>query len=483
VNCFEEELSQSLCSARKVEVLSLNGLRAAEGCTDSVVMPFSNVRLFNAIGGSLPACVWDFHNLTVLHLAGNGLSGELPQSLPAYSQISDVSLPHNQLSGTISPDVLDIKSLDLSYNKFAGEYKKKTEFFSDASLHLDINRMSGHLPVSDMARMSNGSLSILRGNMFSCNSIPANDNFSDDYICGSDDLNVSLFVFVAILGASSLLIVVAIFTRLSTGKHISLQVLQSKSDEIWTWMTFVRTLSANDGKSTSYTVRKVALLRNTFVGIMKNSLKLLIVILICSIPLYAVKVMDSSDAYATHSHTYAWFWTAAYMRGVVPACLLLVVWCGAISACFHRVVIHPRRSRDTSVEPEESEDVDATQHESNRREDFWDRIVPVGAAFIANACITISVNALYIYSTQQALRASKHFAIQLSLSIFRLLYVAVAFPLLSKPIKSPIENVRFRFILLTINNLLIPCIVTALTSDACFQVLTYFCILSLIRTY
>jgi hypothetical protein len=31
-------------------------------------------------------------------------------------------------------------------------------------------------------------------------------------------------------------------------------------------------------------------------------------------------------------------------------------------------------------------------------------------------------------------------------------------------------NMRFRFFLLTINNLLIPCVVTALTSDACIQV-------------
>jgi hypothetical protein len=98
--------------------------------------------------------------------------------------------------------------------------------------------------------------------------------------------------------------------------------------------------------------------------------------------------------------------------------------------------------------------------------------VHIGAAFAFNACVTVAVNVMYIYSTQLALGAAVHFGIQLSLSIFRLLYVVVAFPLLSRSIRSSaVENIRFRFMLLTINNLLIPCVVTALTSDSCFQVL------------
>ena len=113
VNCFEEELPPSLCIARQVEVLSLNGLRAAEGCADSVVLPLSGVGLFNTIGGTVPACVWALRNLSVLHLTGNGLSGELIRSLPANSQIVDLSLSHNQLSGTIPLDILNIASLVL----------------------------------------------------------------------------------------------------------------------------------------------------------------------------------------------------------------------------------------------------------------------------------------------------------------------------------------------------------------------------------
>ena len=77
MNCFDEKLPLALCSAWQVEVLSLNGLRAAEGCADRVVVPLLGVGLFNTIGGTVPSCVWALRNLSVLHLTGNGLSGQL----------------------------------------------------------------------------------------------------------------------------------------------------------------------------------------------------------------------------------------------------------------------------------------------------------------------------------------------------------------------------------------------------------------------
>jgi hypothetical protein len=192
--------------------------------------------------------------------------------------------------------------------------------------------------------------------------------------------------------------------------------------------------------------------------------------------LYFVKVLDSSDAYVTHSETYAWFWTLAYTHGVVPASILVVLWTVAISACFYRIVVHPMRSNNGGCSvtipdaPCKKPAADVV-HEA----DFMN--YSVLAAFVFNVCVTIAVNTLYIYSTQQALGSSIHFCIQLSLSIFRLVYTAVVFPFLSRSIRNAVANIRFRFILLTINNLMIPCVVTALTSDACFQVLqSYLCV-------
>ena len=174
------------------------------------------------------------------------------------------------------------------------------------------------------------------------------------------------------------------------------------------------------------------------------------------------------------------------MRGVVPAGMLLTLWAGAISACFYGIVVHPELmsrkegGRSESLLQNSAPARPATTAAAPTAEDvsYRHQVVPIGAAFVFNACVTVAVNMAYIYSTQQALGASVHFCIQLSLSIFRLVYVAVVFPLLSRPIRSVIENVRFRFMLLTINNLFLPCMVTALTSDACFQVLWHWSLYS-----
>lgn len=157
------------------------------------------------------------------------------------------------------------------------------------------------------------------------------------------------------------------------------------------------------------------------------------------------------------------------MLGAIGKCMLLMLWAVAISACFYLIGVRP----DTLPEEAEPKNPAGADVASGVEVmSFSHRVALIGTAFFFNACITIAVNTLYIYSTQQALGSTIHFCIQFSLSIFRLLYTAVAFPLLSRPIRNAVDNVRFRFVLLSINNLLIPCMVTLLTSDACFQVCT-----------
>ena len=205
------------------------------------------------------------------------------------------------------------------------------------------------------------------------------------------------------------------------------------------------------------------MLISTYRDVIQYTGKLLAVILLGFVPLYVVKMVDSENAYATHSHTYAWFWTMTFMWGLLPAGLMLVAWTMSILACFYCVIVAPKRCDGASLKLKQTQS-------SSEGSTFRDRALPIGATFIFNICITFTVNALYIYSTQQTFSSTQHFSIQLSLSTFRLLYVAIAFPLLSNHIRNAVDNIRFRFILLTINNLIIPCLVTALTSDACFQV-------------
>jgi hypothetical protein len=273
VNCFEGTLPRSLCRAGQVEVLSLNGLRAAEGCSNSVVMPLSGVRLFNTIGGTVPSCVWALRNLSVLHLTGNGLTGDLVRSLPASSQIADVSLSHNQLSGTIPLDILNIANLDLSYNQLAGKCTDRTQYMPDSNITLEINRLSGQLPVSGLELVSNdGSLSVLRGNLFSCNNIPENDEYSRDYVCGSRNLNGALFVCVSAFDMAVMVVACWVLLASSVKQSPVLAALRSRGVLLWSYMTYVKNLDFH-GLNSIYSpaVRKIALLRGSFVQVMQSA--------------------------------------------------------------------------------------------------------------------------------------------------------------------------------------------------------------------
>mmetsp|Transcript_28450 Transcript_28450/g.48093 ORF Transcript_28450/g.48093 Transcript_28450/m.48093 type:complete len:442 (-) Transcript_28450:2546-3871(-) len=441
-------------------------------------MPLSEVRLFNTIGGTVPSCLWSLRYLSVLHLTGNGLTGKLVSSLPSWTQIADVSLSHNQLSGTISSDILNIASLDLSYNLLAGEFVDRSQYMphADSNITLEVNRLSGQLPVDDLQSISNGSVNILRGNLFSCNTVPSRDEYSRDYVCGSQNLNVALYVFVSAFVVVALMMALVYWGQICRMKdgdqHWIVSILRSKVAMLFEYMSFMKSLDTGRLVNAQVpVVYQIALLSETLMEVMSCAMHLLIVVLAASLVVYVVKVLDSDDAYATHSNSYAWFWTLAYTRGEMIAGLLVVMWTVSISGCFYCLVVHASKGHNGRTRPQGGADACATKssNDSTSFRDFF--VFPIFAAFLLNACITITVNAVYIYFTQQAFSASVHFAFQLSLSIFRLLYSGMVFPFLSRPIRSAVGRVRFRFLLLTINNLVIPCLVTALTSDSCFQVI------------
>ncbi len=49
-------------------------------------------------------------------------------------------------------------------------------------------------------------------------------------------------------------------------------------------------------------------------------------------PIYIVRGDNEGDSLSTHTNTYAWFWTLAYMRGVVPSSLILASWAVTVAA-------------------------------------------------------------------------------------------------------------------------------------------------------
>ena len=411
------------------------------------------------MGGSIPECIWNLPNLTVLHLAGNGLTGKI---MPPSHSLVDLSLPHNQLSGTIPANTLHVPQLDLSYNRFSGEYLSTTQQAFDASINVEINRLSGHLPVLELKRVVNGSLNILQGNMFSCNSIPRNDDSEDEYVCGSKNLNISILCCVAV--ATVLLVALLVVVLVNHSSKFQIITVSTKIDLIREYMTYMKSLDGVD-KAPLCTI---AMMSATFERIIKFAIALLVVVVVSIFPLYLFKALDTRNTYTTHTHTYTWFWTLAYMRGVLPAGLLVASWMVVIGACYYVVVLSPTTYIDKNSTLLESKT--SASGDSSVPPTMNSHYAVRGIAFVGNAAIIIPVNAAYIYSTQQAFSAASHLSIQLALSVFRLIYMKAALPLLAKSLTRPIDNVRFRFLLLSINNLIIPCLVTMLTSKSCFQV-------------
>jgi hypothetical protein len=92
-------------------------------------------------------------NLEVLHLAGNGFHGELP-NLDISTSLRDVNLAYNRLSGII-PDnfqVFPFNIFDISYNKITGTCSSLSMNISSqvgtTDLILQVNRLSGPLSSS-----------------------------------------------------------------------------------------------------------------------------------------------------------------------------------------------------------------------------------------------------------------------------------------------------------------------------------------------
>ena len=146
-NCFDGVLSEDVCNARNLEVLSLDGFNSGLLCSerhrDFVATPTP----------AIPTCLWELPSLGMLHLSSILYAGVLEfghnrssaHRVGPQAALKNLSLSHNRAVGTIPVSVFNHMwfELDLSFNRFDGHLGVNISLQGGGSARLGVNRLSG----------------------------------------------------------------------------------------------------------------------------------------------------------------------------------------------------------------------------------------------------------------------------------------------------------------------------------------------------
>jgi Leucine-rich repeat (LRR) protein len=102
--------------------------------------------------GEIPDSFGALTNLTLIDLATNHLNGTIPASIWRLSNLSSLGLSYNRLSGTLSPAIQDLKNLtllDISQNYFTSTLPPEIGNLENLlALCLQYNNFSGPIPLT-----------------------------------------------------------------------------------------------------------------------------------------------------------------------------------------------------------------------------------------------------------------------------------------------------------------------------------------------
>ncbi|KAK4425128.1 putative LRR receptor-like serine/threonine-protein kinase [Sesamum alatum] len=106
--------------------------------TNLAILDLSNNKFSGVIPNALSKCLV----LQYLRLEGNSLQGEIPQELNTLRGLQDLDLSLNNLTGHIPSFLgeLDLKKLNLSFNRFKGEVPTRGVFRNRSGISLDGNK-------------------------------------------------------------------------------------------------------------------------------------------------------------------------------------------------------------------------------------------------------------------------------------------------------------------------------------------------------
>jgi len=479
-NCYEKSLPSNICNISTFETLILSGLSSAPSCRDYfwdttvLAADFNGFEPMQDMTGALPSCILQNNpKLQIYYASGNGFTGQL-SDLPDTLQKLDLS--HNYLTGALPPSIgqmTKLNFLDLSNNRIDGDLKAFNQYNGSSAfeLHLDINRISGSIPVS-LTKLE--TVDILNGNVLECISdtvLPAADPDRAKYVCGSNSLNTAVYKFLAVAVIFLLLMgIVAYRAKKSTANNGQITVFYAKA-RAWLSMLeedadcFTKTTQSRMYASNLLRIRRFALW---------STIALTVLLLIY--------FSLSQTSYSTIAHRYLWSTTAVYFEGYTPTVILMV--CFLVMLVLVRfMAMKDQRDNKVIVEEGEGKMGDLSLFCDNPLHAFGAlmRLLLITVLLIGT---TMIVNGYYVYIQLNGTAAEQS---QYSnfLSIFNIAWVSVGIPLfLNSPyfmfgIPSATHDsfltilcggkITAYFIFTVFITLIIPVLTTAAVNPDCFQ--------------
>jgi Leucine-rich repeat (LRR) protein len=462
VNCLHGSMQHFICQAHRLQVLVLDGVGAANICKRD-----SSDSRTHGLDGTLPPCLFEMLSLKTLHVSGNKITGTLPSDLKASSKLQDVSLSHNLLTGPI-PLTLQHRewtSLDLSFNRFYGSLSSKFAVYSQASsLRLLVNRLSGKVPLNVQSAYN---VSVLDGNLFQCNvynreeGLPRHDSATGAYQCADSFEQLSytwmspflLCVFLAVAG-------LCLFT-----------IWKSWSVKVYSFAEKIdRYMAILDKPLGSGRTSSILLFKKFVVDWLVTCLFISACNIFIILPVWVVLTIN----YNTYQYEYSWSASVAYLSGLVPAVVALLMFTFLLATVFSLTTTNSAR------------------HQSRRTSNFV--AVEIPESFLSwmihyvalcaftffNCIIVIGVNVLYVIATN-TLNKTVVMLCAIAVAFFKAGWRSIIFFIFelierdlakSKPIhifgKFQERNLIAQSVIGLINSTLIPLLSTAAVSSTCF---------------
>lgn len=447
-NCFEGGFKNFDCNnISHFTYLNLDGLYSPHSCNNNQLDIYSSWKKF---GGLLPYCIISYSQ--EVSLAGNGFTGFtgiINEDGDDFNRPQKINLSHNSLTGTIPIPLISSKltliSLDLSHNLFHGRIPKMN--FSanrdENALILNNNRFSFNQ--EDVDSLPNASyLSILSGNLFSCNGKEA---WKDDVSFSTQSCQTTFLLeyrFIVLF-----MIFLLLFFLFNLQQNIS-------------WMrTDTKSFESN----------------NAVVFSLKRSiyycLRLVFLIWFMLFPCYLLFHSSENLNWKFYELTYDWWMSSVYLRGTWPAVLISIT-----------LLIFNLLTLLQNLEPQLM-----TEHKRKRRSHKYISLFfgLYFLVFIVNIVISMSINLAFvkILNSRGDLRLGialsgkiEDMLIQVGVALYNVVWNRYVLKMVLKCLewrnkKDNRWEYEYGLMLLMFNNLLVPWLSVILRDESCFEGLLF----------